>query len=307
MINKQSFKKTLQGIVRNKALYFFVIPAFLYLLFFNYMPIYGLQIAFKDFDPAFGIEGSEWVGFEHFIEFFTSYSFTTLLVNTLRISFYQLVFGFPFPIILALLLNYCPFPWLKKITQTSTYLPNFISIVVLVGMLFIFFSPSTGIVNIVIESLGFQPIDFLGSADLFPDMYVWSGIWQTTGWSSIIYISALAGVSPEIHEAAIVDGATKLQRIRHIDLPSILPTIIIILILSSGRVMSIGFEKAFLMQTAPNLLTSEIISTQVYKVGIQGAQYSYAAAIGLFNNVINFILLLSVNKLSNKATGSGLW
>lgn len=292
---------------RNKALYVFLLPAVIYLAIFNYAPMFGIQIAFRDFTPAGGVWGSPWVGLKYFHKFFTSYSFWTLLKNTLTLSIYQLLITFPFPIILALVLNYCPSQRFKKITQTVTYIPHFLSVVVLVGMMFIFFSPGTGIVNNVIRSLGGNAVDFLGDPDLFPHMFVWSAAWQTTGWSSIIYVSSLSGVSPEIHEAAIVDGANKLQRIWNIDLPSILPTIITLLILNSGRIMSIGYEKVYLMQSAGNLSTSEIISTHVYKIGIQGAQYSYAAAIGLFNNIVNMILIITVNKISDKLTGAGLW
>ncbi len=293
--------------VRNRALYLFLLPAVLYMAIFNYAPMFGIQIAFRDFTPAKGVWGSPWVGFEYFEKFFTSYSFWTLLKNTLTLSIYQLLVCFPFPIILALILNYCPSVNFKKITQTITYIPHFLSVVVLVGMLFIFFSPGTGIVNNLIRSLGGSPIDFLGNPDLFPHMFVWSAAWQNTGWASIIYVSALSGVSQEIHEAAIVDGAGKLQRIWNIDIPAILPTIITLLILNSGQIMSVGYEKVYLMQSAGNLSTSEIISTHVYKIGIQGAQYSYAAAIGLFNNVINMAIILVVNKLSDKLTGAGLW
>ncbi len=298
---------TWKMMVRNKALYLFLLPAMLYLAIFNYAPLFGLQIAFRDFKPAAGIWGSKWVGLANFKKFFGSYSFLDLLRNTLTLSIYQLLVCFPFPIILALILNYTPSYRLKKITQTMTYIPHFLSVVVMVGILFIFFSPGTGIVNNVIRSLGGTGFDFLGSAKSFPHMFVWSACWQNVGWSSIIYMSALAGVSQEVHEAAMVDGASKLQRIWHVDLPALLPTIITLLILNSGQIMSVGYEKVYLMQSAGNLTTSEIISTYVYKIGIQGAQYSYATAIGLFNNIVNMIIILTVNKVSDKLTGMGLW
>ncbi|OUS76164.1 sugar ABC transporter permease [Paenibacillus sp. MY03] len=297
----------LRQVLKNRTLYLFLLPALLYLGIFQYAPLYGLQIAFRDFVPVQGVWGSEWVGFKYFENFFNSYSFWTLLKNTLLLSLYELLVSFPFPILLALVLTYTPIPWLKKVTQTVTYAPHFISIVVLVGMLFVFLSPSSGIINIVIRAFGGTEIDFLGDPGIFRHLFVWSGVWQTAGWASIIYIAALASVSPELHEAATVDGASKLQRIWNIDIPSILPTAIILLILNVGQVMNVGFEKTFLMQTAPNLSTSEVISTYVYKIGIQGAQFSYASAIGLFNNVINFIVLIAVNKLANKTTKSGLW
>lgn len=311
ILPKESFRQRARSVLRlmarNKALYVFVLPAVLYLVLFNYAPLFGLQIAFRDYRPAAGIWGSQWVGWQYFDKFFSSYSFWSLLQNTLSLSIYQLLICFPFPIILALVLNYCPSYRLKKLTQSVTYIPHFLSVVVLVGMMFIFFSPGTGVVNHLIRSAGGEPIDFLGRADLFPHMFVWSACWQNVGWSSIIYMSALAGVSQEVHEAAIVDGATKLQRIFHVDLPALLPTIITLLILNSGQIMSVGYEKVYLLQSAGNLTTSEIISTYVYKIGIQGAQYSYATAIGLFNNVINMLIILAVNKISDKLTGAGLW
>ncbi|WP_127589001.1 ABC transporter permease [Paenibacillus koleovorans] len=300
-------QRLLKQIFNNTTLYVFLAPALIYLILFHYLPLYGLQIAFRDFSPAKGIWNSTWVGMKYFEKFLDSYSFWTLLKNTLFLSLYQLAVGFPFPLILALVLNYTPIPWLKKTTQTITYAPHFISIVVLVGMMFVFLSPTNGIVNIVIRELGGKPIDFLGDPDIFRHLFVWSGVWQTMGWSSIIYIATLAGVSPELHEAAIVDGATKLRRIWHIDLPMLMPTAVILIILSVGQVMNVGFEKTFLMQTPPNLSHSEVISTYVYKIGLQGAQYSYASAIGLFNNLINFIVLIAVNKLANKTTQHGLW
>jgi len=307
-VSKQTFKRnTLKKVIRNKTLYLFLAPAVLYLLIFQYVPLYGMQIAFKDFAPVKGIWGSDWVGLKHFEQFFRSYSFRMLLENTLLLSFYQLIVGFPLPIVLALVVHYTPFPRLKKITQTVTYAPHFISIVVLVGMMFVFLSPTNGIVNIIVRELGGKPIDFLGNPAIFRHLYVWSGVWQTMGWASILYIATLAGVNPELHEAAIVDGASKWQRIWRIDLPSILPTIIVLLILDAGHIMNIGFEKTFLMQTPPNLSKSEVISTYVYKIGIQGAQFSYASAIGMFNNAINFIVLLAVNRAANKTTNNGLW
>ncbi len=297
----------LKQVIKNRTLYLFLVPALLYLAVFQYAPLYGLQIAFRDFVPANGIWGSAWVGLKHFEKFFSSYSFGMLLENTLILSLYDLIVAFPFPIMLALVLNYTRFPLLKKVTQTVTYAPHFISVVVLVGILFVFLSPSNGIVNIFIRALGGREIDFLGDPGMFRHLFVWSGVWQSAGWASIIYIAALASVSPELHEAAIIDGAGKLQRIRHVDLPSILPTVIILLVLNSGHIMNVGFEKIYLMQTSPNLSTSEVISTYVYKIGIQGAQFSYASAIGLFNNAINFIVLIAVNKLANRTTNSGLW
>lgn len=294
-------------IIRNKALYLFLLPALVYIAVFNYAPIFGIQIAFRNFTPTEGIFGSPWVGLKYFSKFFSAYSFWMLLKNTLSISIYQLVVGFPLPIFLALALNYVPFRGLKKITQTVTYVPHFISVVVLVGMMFVFMSPSSGLINILLTNLGLPKIDFMGDPVLFRNIYVWTEVWQNTGWASVIYIATLAGISPEMHEAAVVDGANKLQRIMNIDIPFLIPTAMIILILNCGQIMDVGFEKVFLMQTAPNLSASEVISTYVYKIGIKGYQYSYASAIGLFNNAINFIIMLSVNWIANKTTNNAIW
>lgn len=299
--------KKFKAIYKNKTLYLFILPAFIYILVFCYWPMYGIQIAFRDFNPAKGIWDSTWVGLKHMTRFLESYSFTTLLKNTLALSVYQLIVGFPFPIILAIVINYIRSGRFKKIAQTISYAPHFISVVILTGMLFVFFGPTNGLVNIVIRSLGGEGIDFIGDPSYFRNLYVWSGVWQTTGFSSVIYIATLAGVSKELHEAATIDGASPYQRIWYIDIPCIMPTAIIILIMSAGRVMSIGFEKVYLMQTAPNLSVSEIINTYEYKVGITGGQYSYASAIGLFNNAVNFIVLVIINKIANKTSDSGLW
>ena len=244
---------------------------------------------------------------KYFNMFFKSPRFKMLLVNTIVVSAYNLLLGFPAPVILALLLHYTPNIYLKKFAQTVTYAPHFISTVVLVGMLNIFLSPSSGFVNSIIKALGLQPIYFFGEAGWFRHVYVWSDVWQNAGWGSIIYMAALTGVSPELHEAAIIDGATKLQRIWHIDIPTIMSTMIILLIMSLSNIMSVGFEKAYLMQTSLNLTTSEVISTYTYKVGLMQAEYSYSTAIGLFNNVINFTLLIVVNWVARRASGSSLW
>ncbi len=297
---RKNFKK-------NRVLYLFLFPMIVYIIIFHYMPMAGLQIAFKNFVATKGIWGSEWVGFQYFTQFFTSPMFGKLLKNTLVISLYQLVFSFPIPIVLALILNYTPNQRLKKLTQTATYAPHFISTVVLVGMMFVFFDPVAGIGTTILKAFGMQNPQVLTEPSAFPHLYVWSAIWQSTGWASIIYIAALAGVGPELHEAAIADGASKLQRIFYIDIPMLIPTAVILLILNCGNIMNLGFEKVFLMQTAPNLSTSEIISTYVYKIGLQGQQYSYASAIGLFNNVINFSILVLVNRIAGKTTENSLW
>ncbi len=287
-------------------LYVLLLPTLIYFVVFCYGPMYGVQLAFKEYNAMAGITGSPWVGFDHFARFFQSYQFKQLLGNTLTISLYQLAVSFPIPIILALALNQVKNARFKKLVQTVTYAPHFISIVVLVGMLNIFFSTRGGLVNEVIQFFGGDAKLFLGQEQYFQHMYVWSGVWQNMGWSAIIYLAALSGVSPELHEAAVVDGANKIKRIWNIDIPAILPTIIILLILNCGQIMSIGFEKAFLMQNSLNIGTSEIIPTYVYKMGLLNAQYGFSTAVGLFNSVINCTLLFIVNKISKKAGQSGI-
>ena len=292
---------------RNWILYLFIVPSTLYLIIFNYIPLYGIQLAFKDFSPARGIWGSEWVGLEQFRRFFGSYQFGTLLKNTLVLSLYSLCMNFPIPIILALLLNYAISKKFKKFVQTVTYAPYFLSVVVLVGMIGVFFS-TDGPVNKLLQIMGMeQPVLFMGNPDYFKHIFVWSGVWKQAGWGAVVYIAALASVSPELHEAAIMDGANKLQRIFHVDIPAIMPIAVIMLIMNAGNIMNLGFEKAYLLQNDINISASEIISTYVYKVGILSSQYSYSTAIGLFNNCINFILLVSVNRISKKLSGASLW
>ncbi len=295
-----------QRIIRNYDLYLYLLPTLLYFAVFHYGPMYGIQIAFKDFYPAFGIAGSPWIGFDHFQRFFRSHFFNILIRNTLVLSFYG-VLMFPVPVIFALMLNQIRHTRYKRLVQTVSYAPHFISTVVLVGMLFVFLSPTTGMINNAVKSLGGPVTDFMGKAKWFRHIYIWSGVWQNTGWAAIIYLAALMGINPELHEAAIMDGATKLRRIFHVDIPGILPTVVVMLILRSGRIMSVGFEKAFLMQTALNLDTSEIIATYVYKTGLLGAQFSFASAVGLFNSIINLILITLVNRFARVVGGSSLW
>lgn len=297
----------LKKIKQSKQLYLFVLPAFLIILIFSYIPMYGIIIAFKDYVPALGITGSPWVGFKHFTRFFNSYYFWDLLTNTLGISIYSLVVGFPLPIILALALNEFKDGPFKKFTQTVTYAPNFISVVVMVGMIISFLSPSTGLINHFIEALGFERQAFMTDPKWFKTIYVFSGVWQTTGWSSVIYLAALSGVDPQLHEAAIVDGASRIKRIWHINLPTIRPTMVILLIMSVGSIMSLGYEKILLMQNPLNMESSNVISTFVYQQGLLDAQYSYATAVGLFNAVINAILLISVNKIASKINDTSLF
>jgi putative aldouronate transport system permease protein len=296
----------LKKILSNYQLYLFLLPALVYFIVFHYVPMYGILIAFKDFVATKGIMGSPWVGFKHFGRFFDSYQFWSLIKNTLGLSVIQLIVGFPLPIFLALMMNQIRSDKYKRFVQTVVYAPHFISVVVLAGMIYVFFS-NNGLINNLILIFGGDPISFMAKPDWFKPLYIASGVWQETGWAAIIYLAALAGVSPELHEAAVMDGANKWQRIFHVDIPAIMPTAVILLILNVGNIMNIGFEKAYLLQTPMNQPAAEIIPTYVYKMGLQQAQYSFAAAVGLFNSVINLVLLVLVNKFAKKLSGTGLW
>lgn len=301
-------KQLWKGIRRNYCLYLFLLPAVVFIGVFCYAPMYGVLMAFQDYSPAKGVSGSPWVGMKWFRTFFDLPRFWQIVKNTLVVSLYSLAVGFPIPILLALMINSVKSTRFKKLTQTVTYMPHFISTVILVGMMSVFLSPRSGFLNHLIAMLGGpDDLHYMGNAAVFPHLYVWSGIWQNMGWSSIIYLAALSGVDQELHEAAMVDGASKLKRIIHIDLPAIIPTMVILLIMNAGSIMSVGYEKVYLMQNDLNVTTAEVISTYVYKIGLKQQQYSYSAAIGLFNNLINFILLVVVNKLSKKLSGSSLW
>ena len=299
----------IRNVTKNWELYLLALLPTAYIIIFHYIPMYGAQIAFRRFIPALGIWESPWVGASNFARFFNSYQFVTLMRNTIVINVYQLLAGFPIPILLAFLLHYCPFPRYKKTVQMTTYAPYFISMVVMVGILLRILALRNGIVNNLIGIVGLEPINWMGEPGLFYHVYVWSGIWQHMGWGSIIYLAALAGVDPELHEAAKVDGATMMQRIRHVDLPSILPTVVILLILNAGQMLTVGFEKIFLMQNSLNLRVSEVIQTYVYKIGLAAASpnFSYAAAIGLFASVVSFALLLIVNRIARRVGETSLW
>ena len=295
---------------RHWQMYLLLFLPILYLLIFQYYPMLGVQIAFKRFRSSLGIWGSPWIGFTNFIRFFQSYQFQRVVTNTVWLSVYQLLAGFPFPIIFALLLNTLTNRHYKKVVQTVTYLPYFISIVVLVGMLFQVMDSRIGIYGkLVLAITGSRAGDLFGRANNFPHIFVWSGVWQNMGWNSIIYLAALSAVSPELHEAGKIDGMSRFMRIIYIDFPAILPTATILLILNFGRIMSVGFEKVWLMQNNLNLARSEVISTYVYKVGLVtgGGDFSYATAIGLFNSIVNMILIVTVNKICNRMGGNSLW
>ena len=300
-------KSLFQYMKHNYMLYLFLAPAIILTIVFKYIPMYGSIIAFKDFSPMKGIWGSDWVGFEHFTNFLTSPNFGDIFMNTLKLSVYGLVLGFPIPIILALMLNQVKRASIKKNIQLILYAPNFISVVVITGMLFIFLSP-TGPINTILSFFMDKPISFMSDPGAFVSIYILSGIWQGAGWASIIYVAALSNVDPQLHDAATIDGASLLQRVKHIDLPTLKPMMAVLFILSAGGIMGIGFEKAYLMQTAMNIPTSEIIATYVYKVGLQAGDYAYSSAVGLFNSIINVILLVFVNYVVKKLNeGEGLY
>ncbi|PQP84424.1 ABC transporter permease [Paenibacillus sp. PCH8] len=304
---RASTSHKIQQLKKNYFLYMLLAPALILTLIFKYIPMYGAIIAFKDFSPIKGIMGSEWVGLKHFEKFLASPNFDVIFMNTLKLSFFGLLFSFPVPILLALMLNQVRKAGVKKNIQLFLYAPNFISVVVVVGMLFIFLSP-TGPINQIATWITGQPIMFMSEPEYFRWIYILSDIWTGAGWASIIYVAALANVDPELHHAANLDGANLIQRIRHIDLPTIRPIMAIVFILAAGGIMSIGFEKAYLMQTSMNLPSSEIIATYVYKVGLQSGDYAYSAAVGLFNSVINVILLVTVNLIVKKLNeGEGLY
>lgn len=291
---------------KSRYYYLMLLPAVLYIVIFHYIPMYGLQIAFKNYKVTLGFLRSPWVGLRNFKDFFNSYSFGMLLKNTFVLSFYGLLVGFPIPIIVALVLNEVKGKF-KKITQTVLYAPHFISTVVIVSMMTIMLSPSVGIVNRFLNEIGIESIYFLGESKYFRHLYVWSGVWQGAGWGAIIYLAALAGVDPSLHEAADLDGASRMQKIIHINIPTILPTIIIMLILNMGSIASVGYEKVYLMQNAMNTEVSEVISTYVYKRGVVNSNYSFSTAIGLFNNLVNVSMLLITNKIASKVSETSLF
>lgn len=285
----------------------FCLPGMIVTLIYHYIPIYGVQIAFRNFKYKRGIWGSAWVGLDNFRRFFSSANAWPVISNTLVLSVYSLIAGFPIAFLLALMLNSFRHKRYRRVIQAITYAPHFISTVVMCGMIILFLSPRVGVVNTMIRTLGGDPINFMGKAYMWRHIYVWSGIWQSMGWNSVIYFAALAGVSPEYHEAAIVDGATKLQRMRHIDLPQLAPVACMLLILNVGSVLSIGFEKAYALQNDLNKGVSQIISTYVYEIGLIKRDISFSTAIDLFNSVVNAILLVSVNAIVGKMSDNSLW
>lgn len=295
-----------KDLLQNKYIYIMAIPVLAYYIIFQYGPMYGLVIAFKDFKPALGVWRSPWVGFQHFYDFFTSYSFFRVVRNTLLLSVYDLIFGFPVPIIFALLLNEIRYNAFKRVTQTVTYLPYFISTVVICGILRDFLA-SNGVITQMLSVFGIEPFNLLTKSELFRGIYVSSNIWQNFGWNSIIYIAALAGIDPTYYESAQIDGAKRISKILHITIPCIAPTIIILLILRIGQMMSIGWEKVILLYNPLIYETSDIIQSFVYRRGLQEYAYSFSSAVGLFNSTVNFILVVTANQLSKKFSENSLW
>lgn len=294
---------------RHWQLYAMLSLPLLFLAVFSYWPMYGIVIAFKDYNVVDGILGSPWVGFKHFDRFVNSYLFWRLIKNTVFLHVYELVATFPLPIMLALALNSVRRKWFSRSVQLITYAPHFISTVIVVGLIAVMVDPNMGVFNRFLGLLGFAPVDLLGDPDYFPHVYVWSGAWQGMGFGAIIYLAALTSVPPELHEAAIVDGASRLRRIWHIDLPAIVPVAVILLILNIGSILSVGFEKVLLLQNSLNLEAAEVIDTYVYKVGLASAvpQFSYATAIGLFRSVVGLVLLILANTFARRFAKSSLW
>ena len=310
-LNKtKAIHKLKRDVKRDWQLYIFLLIPVIYILIFAYGPMSGLVIAFKDYKIRKGIFGSDWVGLDYFVKFFTSYQCKRVIKNTVILSMYNILASFPFPIMFALILNSMKHEKFKKVVQTISTMPHFISVVIMVGLLFQVLGSRTGLYGkIVMDLTGTYPENLFASPVAFKHIYVWSGVWQSFGWGSIVYTAALAGVAPEYHEAAQLDGASRFQRTIYIDLPSIMPTIVIMLILQMGKVMSLGFEKVFLLQNSLNISSSEVISTYVYQVGLasNSPDFSYATAIGMFNSVINLLMVTLVNKIAGKVGETTLW
>lgn len=302
-----NYRQWIKAFRKTKYLQLLVIPGLIYYIIFHYIPMYGIVISFKDYNMRLGIMGSPWVGLENFYKFFAHPQFFRLIRNTLIINLYQIVFVFPAPIVLALFLNEVRNKYYKKVVQTISYLPNFISMVAVAGMLFVFLSPQGGIINNILSLFGIEPIYFLGETKWFRTVYIASDIWKGTGFGAIIYLAALSNVNIEMYEAATIDGASRVQKIFLISLPSILPTIIILLIFNIGGMMSLGTEKALLLQNPATYETSDIISTFVYRRGLLLAEYSFGAAVGVFNSIINVVLIAVTNYAAKKMTEISLW
>ncbi len=300
-------RRMLRSVSRNYDLYLMLVPVVLFYVIFKYVPMYGIQIAFRDYNPGLGFLGSPWVGWENFQRFFSSFRFGRMVKNTLLINVYQILFQFPIPILFAILINEVRKRRYKAVVLNLTYIPHFLSTVVIVALISTVCNPEYGIINLVIEAFGGQPIRFMEEASWFKTIYITSGVWQNMGWSSLIYLGALAGIDQSLYEAAEVDGASKLQQIFKITIPCIVPTITIMLILKIGGIMDLGVDKVLLMQNELNISSSDVIPVYIYQTGVREGDFSYAAAIDLFNNAINFIMLVLANRASKKLSGSSLW
>ncbi len=300
-------RQKIRSIIRNFDLYLMLVPVLAFYIIFKYIPMYGVQIAFRDYNPGIGFLKSPWVGMYHFKRFFSSFRFTRMVINTIMINVYQIIFQFPLPIFFAIIVNEVRKKYFKAFVLNITYMPHFLSTVVLVALISTVTNPEYGIINHLIAVLGGEPIRFLEEVNWFKPIYIISGIWQNMGWSSLIYLGALAGIDPSLYEAAQVDGASKLQQIFRITIPCIIPTIMIMLILKIGGIMDLGVDKVLLMQNDLNIASSDVIPVYVYLTGVRDGNYDYATAIGLFNNIINFVLLLGANRISRKLFDSSLW
>ncbi len=296
-----------RSLIKYWDLYLLIFLVLVWMVIFKYGPMYGTIIAFEDFSPSKGVFGSKWVGFKHFQRFFNSYNFKDILFNTVKLSMVQLICAFPMPIILALVLNEVGNHRYKKLVQTVTYAPFFLSTVVMVGLIDAFLYPNTGLLNVLLLKLGGNSVNFMAKEEYFRPIFIISHIWKATGWGSIIYMSALTSIDPQLYEAAKIDGANRFRALLNVTIPAILPTAIIMLIRDCGSIMDVGFEKAYLMQNDLNMGASEVISTYVYKVGMVNSQYSYSTAVNLFNSVINLVMLLVVNKISRSVSETSLW
>jgi putative aldouronate transport system permease protein len=308
-VARRSRTLRLHAIRQSWQLYVLLILPMVYLIVFKYYPMYGAQIAFRNFNPVDGISGSPWVGLQNFVRFVTSYNFGPVMRNTIELSLYSLAAAFPFPILLAISLNYAGKRWFRKTVQMVVYAPYFISTVVMVGIILTLLNPRGGLINVLLGTVHLGPVDFMGNASYFAHIFVWSGVWQTVGFSCIVYLAALTSIDPTLHEAAIVDGASKWRRIWHIDLPGIAPIMVILLILDMGSILTIGYQKVLLLQNPINQSVSEVLDLYVYHVGLAASlpQVSYASAIGLFKSVVALILIVVVNAFARRVSSSSLW
>lgn len=304
---KNWFKILMRDVKRDRILYFLLIPFLLWFLVFKYLPMWGIQIAFKDFSVFKGIQGSDWVGLEHFIEFVSNEYFLRVFRNTVVISLYGLLICFPAQIILAIMISEVSHEGFKKTVQTLTYLPHFVSVVVVAGIVTTILSPSNGLVNIILSKLGMEKIYFLTDPDYFRGIYTTMNLWKETGFASIVFIAAIAGIDVQLYEAAKMDGANKLRQIMNVTIPGILPTIVVMLIMKIGNLLSVGYESIILLYQPATYEKADVISTYVYRSGLVDGRYDFATAVGLFNSIVALVLVIAANKISKKITQTSLW